>query len=990
MRSDPSKKPAVLAAAVLSLSLSALAQTTNGALEGKISDEAGKPVVGALVEVRGPALQAFLGSATDLGGDYKFPFVPAGRGYEVRVEATGFATVVRRGIDIPLGVTVSLPFTLGPGKSEVVVTAPAPTVDIKSTTSGASIAGSMISTVPLRRDYNELAFLAPSAAPGGYSTPSSPSISGSTGAENNYLINGLDVTNAGMGTTAQALNFDFIQEMQVLTGGLSPEYGAAMGGVVNAITRSGGNEFHGSVFAYYWSDKTQAKSVTYPYIWTLLGNDGYERYDMGATLGGYLVKDRLWFYLAYDYNSIRSYTDYPREPQYGDPYLYLNGAPAQSYFAGRHFTNDSTINPMYALKLTWNASPSQKVAFSFFGNDSRENAVWTLSTIIPETAEAKQDWSYYNLAVQWNSTWSPTFFSELDLGYRHRTWKLYSDTASMDTYQYSYMYGGFQVLPKDQAMAPVSANGIQLDLGSNYLPSTGAGGVSSLKGESFQARLKLTNLLSGSAGRHELSYGLQYQDYDQKDETTYSGPGTFVSPSTHQPVTGLTVGWFGPRGAGPHGELYRYQAYERLSPSQGSVSEKYGAAWVNDRWSITDYFTLQLGLRYDEEKFTGGRTGTSFDLTDNWAPRLGFTWDIKHDGKSKFFGFLGRYFERMPAGPANTVLNETSFGFERFYDPQLTEWTGYTYDYGTAFYIQGQTMPPASRLTPTQTAAYSHPLKAPYTDEWILGYEYQLRPDLTLGARVIYRELTRALDDLSYDGGETFVLANPEYWTDVPVPSALYLGTYGYYPKPIRRYEALELTLDKRYSDRWQLSGSLVYSRLKGNYEGVATNDYQGGWSPNMNAIFDLVDTTTNGYGFLPLDRTWVMKAYGSYFFEGIPVHLSGALNIMSGTPISKMISMDWIGYGSFATQRGTYGRLPWTWTLDVGIQYDFKLPMKSALGLRVDVFNVFNQQKPTAVYQWWKYQSDPGGPLYYWPLFGKPYEHQPPRTARLALRWTF
>ena len=576
------------------------------------------------------------------------------------------------------------------------------------------------------------------------------------------------------------------------------------------------------------------------------------------------------------------------------------------------------------------------------------------------------------------------------MGYRHISSEPSVDSGAMSEYLYYYRWTGFQVLPKDNMVAPVSLSGYNVDLGDNYRPNRGFGAIGSAKEESWQGRLKLTNLFSAGTGRHELSYGIQYQKSDYMNEAEVSGPGGFISPSTHLPATGLTVWWQAVKNPGPHGERYIYQANERLSPLKNPASQRFSAAWVNDSWSITDYFTLKLGLRYDQEKLSGERTGNSIDLRDNWAPRLGFTYDVTRDGKSKLSCFAGRYFERVPLYMAQYVLNRQQYAYERFYDPQLTLWTGYSYAYGTHLYVQGEDAPPPGQLTPALASAYSHPLKAPFADEWILGYEYQVRPDLTLGARLVYRQLGRTIDDLSYDGGATFVIANPDKWTGIPVPSQMYPGTYDFYTRPSRIYEALELTFDRRFRDGWQWSGSLVCSRLKGNYEGVANNDYQGGWVPNMNPVYDLADTMVNGYGYLPQDRSYELKTYGSYTFADIPLQLSAAFHMRSGTPISKQVVLSWANYASFATPRGSEGRLPWLWQLDLGIQYAFKLPMKSSLALRLDIFNVANEQRTTAIFQDWAYLSEPGGQLWYNPNYGKPYAHQSPRTVRLGLRWNF
>lgn len=1008
---------AVAVAALLALgALPLVAQTTGGSMQGKITDSAGQPIIGATIQVTGPNLQGFQGAATDTTGQFIIPYLPPGKDYQVKVEAQGYNTVVRKGISVPLGSVVNLPFTLSAGQTVVTVTATAPTIDTKSTTLGATLSNRMIETLPLQRDASQIAFLAPTAVNSGSSTPGMASIGGSTGAENSYIVNGMDVTNTNLGTGAGAtmgngmqvvagavtgsmLNFDFIQDMQVMTGGVSPEYGDAMGGVVNAITRSGGNEYHGSLYSYYWSDSLQAKSKTYSYVPTVFGNDGYKRYDIGGDLGGYFIKDKLWFYVGYDYNRMKDYTQVPGGPGFGDQYLYLNGHPAESAFVGQRITDTSEINQQYAFKLTWNINSNHKLAFTTFGNEDKIDQLGTLATLAPESQPVQIKTTPRNYSLQWNATWTPKFFTEAVASYHDskQTWGLRPQAA--DNWAYSYyfsqgVYGGFNALPADQTVAPVSAdpNTLVTDLGSNYRASLGFGGYTPIdKDTSEQVRLKFTNLL----GRHELSYGLQYDDRKYTPVFGLSGSTSWVSPATHTPaIGGLFVQWapasFFGFPTGPHGEKYVYYAQDYFIPQARPAAMNSNAAWINDNWSLTDYFTLKLGLRYDEQKVEGKLPGSeTIKLKNNYAPRLGFTWDIAHNGKSKLFGFAGRYFQRMPTDMAVRSLNNEQSGFEYFYDPSLTTWTGRSFIIGGTEDIQGQTpgLPVNSEI------------KAPYTDEYILGFDYEVRPDLRLGTRVLYRTLGRAIEDFSFNGAQTYIIGNPDKWTGVPVPglnpdySPNYSQTY-YFPKPTRIYKALEFSADKRFSNHWQMGASYVLSRLEGNYEGLSSNDTTvGQLDPGINATYDLPQFLVNGYGLLPLDRTNVLKVYGGYKFSNIPLELSANFSLQSGTPISKQVQVSWYGGAvGFADTRGSNGRTPTTWALDLAGQYDFHLPKRwGDLGLRLDLFNVTNEQKTTAVYQTWQVQTGPGAPLQmdnqYW---SKPYQHQAPRLLRLGLRWTF
>ena len=181
----------------------------------------------------------------------------------------------------------------------------------------------------------------------------------------------------------------------------------------------------------------------------------------------------------------------------------------------------------------------------------------------------------------------------------------------------------------------------------------------------------------------------------------FSGPKDFVSPGTGRTaLAGLSVYWmpaplFG-FPIGPNGEQYIYIAWQYQSPGAKPSAWRTLSGWANDNWALTDFFTLKLGLRYDDEKIAGKQPGgESINLKDCWAPRLGFTWDVAHNGKSKLYGAWGRYDQRVPASLGADALNPSMGAFEFFYDRQLTVWSGVVWPYGgVTAAVQGQT--PAS------------------------------------------------------------------------------------------------------------------------------------------------------------------------------------------------------------------------------------------------------------------------------------------------------
>ena len=982
-----------------------------GGLQGRVVDEAGQPVVGATIQVKGPSLQGFQGAATDLNGKYIIPFLPVGQGYEVKVEAPGYNTVVRKGISVVLGTTISLPFTLSQGKTEIVVTAAAPVMDLKSTSIGASIGTGSIDNLPLGRNANNIAFLAPTAVSSGPSTPDDASLSGSTGAENNYVVNGVDLTNTAYGTSGlvaggerslgqAGLNFEFIKAVDVLTGGMPPEYGFSTGGVVNAITQEGGNEYHGSLFAYYWNDSMQAKTITYPYVInTAVNSSGFTIYDIGGSIGGYFIKDKLWFFVAADYNYEKDKAIPPLNS--GDTKLYLNGKPATSGYAGQELDTTSK-NPQYAAKLTWNINPNHKLAISVFGNNLKQDGFAGLATKSLISAPYNDKWDALGLSAQWNATWTPKFFSEAVVSYKDNKESLsvnsYAATIPSIRYAYSQgVYGGFHAYPADTSAPPVSvAPGNVIDLGSNWKTSDGAGGLFYVpKDNSAQLRLKFTNIL----GKHELSYGAQYMKNLYTLNFQDSGNPNWVSPYNHLPaIGGGFIQWTAHSAAqGPYGNsnsYYRFRYQDYYTPTGRATEAKFGAIWVNDNWSLTDYFTLKLGLRWDAQTLKSLlKEGDVIQLNDNFSPRVGFTWDVMHSGKSKFYGFYGQYVERVPTDMAIRSLAHEYSGYEYFYDAALTQPAGIAFFYGAQEFIQGQNAYAVS--LPNGQKPYNGRLESPMTEEYLIGYQQQVTPDFTVGGQIVYRNLIRTIEDISADGANTYIVANPDKWSNIWVPGLS--GGWYHFPKPTRRYSALQLTAQKRLSHNWEFYASYVLSRLEGNYEGASSNDTTTGQNdPNLNATYDIPELLVNGQGILPLDRTHQVKAYGSYHFPNIPLVLSANFTLNSGTPISKQVWYSWYGGSAgFLTPRGSDGRTPTTWTLDVGAQYNFPI-WKSNLGVRVDIFNITNETRTVSVYQQYAYQTDPGGPIYQnldpsgRQYFKRPYAAQAPRTVRFALRWTF
>lgn len=992
---------------VVMTSMAIFAQSSGGALQGRVSDDKGEPIPGATIRISGPALQGTQGAGTDLNGEYFFPFLPTGRDYSVKVEMSGYATAIRNGVEVPLGTTIKLNFQLSTSGAEMVVTGAAPIIDTKKVETGANISDTMISAIPLDRSSRGIAFLAPGAVTSGLANQ--PSFGGASGPENSYIVNGVEVVGSGDGRNMMNMNFDFIEATEVKTGGMDAEFGGLMGGAVNSITKSGGNEFHGGLFAYYWDDSLGAneRKIDNPTVVDYI--DANKIYDIGGYIGGYIIKDKLWFFTSYDYN--KEEATWTADGY--DANVTLGGHPSYSWARGTGY-EISTKDPQYAMKLTYNFNANHRFVLSFFGNQMKTNDVRNLAN--PSAVASAYDLKRKNYAanIVWNATWTPKFFTEMNIGTR-RTWmdSKPKNALAMNNWGYYYRYGsgtyaGYQVIPTGTYTYDAATRGINLD---SWLPSLGGRTYEIEKDYNDQFRVKGTNLFNW-VGKHELSYGFQHFKVTYNDNFNYTGPG-ITEVNDYTPFWGMTsmggsvVRWHRTaadlNGNGIEDDfLYRAQMF--MNSQAKETEQKYYAYWIQDNWQLTDYFMLKLGVRLDQIHMEGGDNiaivpnpiGTDADgntmyglghfatapsrsmkINDEWAPRVGFTWDVFHNGKSKLYGFHGWYYERIPNTLAIRALTTEFFHFAYYTDYQLTQpynYPGYAYTYGI-----GETKitggPDGSKI------------KGSFNKETILGLQYELKPDLNLGARLIYRELGRAIEDISLDGASTYIVTNPDAWTDVWAADPF--GRPGYqwrFPKPTRIYKALELTVDKRFSNNWQMGGSYVLSRLHGNYEGLFSND-NGQLDPNITSKYDIPSLLENAYGLLPNDRTHVLKLYGSYSFPW-GLDLSGNFQLQSGTPISKLGADDAYGLNEgFCATRGTAGRTPTIWTIDVGARYHFKL-WKSDLGFRVDILNLTNNQKTTTVDQ--TYNTESTADVQTYPYFGMETEHQRARRVRFAIQWNF
>ena len=763
-------------------------------------------------------------------------------------------------------------------------------------------------------------------------------IYGASGAENNYVVDGVNATNIEFGTQGKRIPMEFIQEFQVKTGGYEAEYGKALGGIINVITKSGGNEFTGDVFGYSegaflkGTNKHENEgNLSKP---LLLENKTLE---LGFDAGGPIIKDKLWYFVAYDRrtnnqsNLIRS----------ADPVV--NGLKAPT---------DSTRD-LFAVKLTWHPTDGQSFIASVVGDPEKITGAVTSPQGTRGTwdGEKKIGGTDYSLRYE----------------------------ISGDKW-----FGQVQFSQHEESNSTLPGSGAsQVQVVNQLLGGSMAGGFGRWDDKKF-TRNNISGSITGFVsffGEHEFKAGFDLQTDKADIHRSYTG-GQLVTlladdglGNTNSRIyshywwtTGAaTLGY--PYDPNPTATFNAPTIVFASKPKHESSSY-----FVQDKWSPTSRLTLNLGARLDVTDVKDQFGVTAFSLKDEFSPRLGFIYDFRGKGQDKIYGSFSRYYEQVPL---DLVIR--SFSVER--NPT-------TYNYSLTAYAPDANAEATLGSTSSIVGSYVEPvdknLKGSYSDEILLGAETTIDNLYILGGKFIRRYLGRAIEDgldVTSPLGDYFIM-NPGQSSPAGVT----------YPQAIRDYKGLEFTAQRRLSDHYTWQVSYLWSELKGNYEGafqgIGGPDGTGQLDPNINAAFDLPEFIVNSYGLLSGDRKHQFKANGAHEWDS-GLSLGANLVYQTGTPISRLGYHNGYGrYELFLLPRGVEGRSPDTTRLDVNLAYPLKLAHKQSLRFVLEITNLLDSQTATVVDQRYNFaQGDVGQTN---TNYKNGFYFQAPRSIRLGIRYSF
>src|SRR4051812_12240370 len=505
-------KSTAMLAIFLLVALTASAQETTGAIRGRIVDAQGLAVPGATVTATGP--QGTKTAVTDAEGRFSIPFLTPGV-FGVRGELQGFKAVEQKNVTVSLGqaVDLSLEMEVGGLSETVQVTGSSPIINTSSTTTGAVLSSEMFSQVPVGRRVSDTLYMAPGVSTGGSVGSANPSISGGSGLENQYVIDGVNVTNQGygalgsysivFGSLGNATPFDFVKEVQIKTGGYEAEFGQSTGGVVNVVTKSGSNDVRGSVFGYARPTKTEGTYTQTTSPNGTINTQSTQVNDGGMEVGGPIWRDRMFFFGAIDPSSDTRTSLVPTTPAGAYPLLsqFPNGADRK-----RHSLAYSASGP-------FQLSTAHRFDASFFGDPSTgANGPQRGSALLKPTTAGFSSIEYggHNQTVRYDGVVTSNFLVE---AFYARALNRIIETPSVNEWSVSDLTG-----PSSRV----------------------SGGI----GFYEQGNRSLNNQFSAKAtsifGGHQIKYGAEFDKVDYSNINQYSGP-TFVAPNGQQTATGATI-----------------------------------------------------------------------------------------------------------------------------------------------------------------------------------------------------------------------------------------------------------------------------------------------------------------------------------------------------------------------------------------------------------------------------------------------------------------
>jgi outer membrane receptor protein involved in Fe transport len=974
-----------LGSCLASMAPLAMAQSVTGAV-------AGRATAGEQITVTNPDTGLSRTVTVGKEGTYRVAQLPPG---DYTLVAGGGSPI---SISVSLGGTTTVNLTGGGAVDldvvQVIGSRIVNRVDVRSTETATNINRQELARLPVDQTLASVALLAPGVVASG-ATFGGLTFGGSSVAENAVYINGLNVTDSYRRQGFSSVPFGFYQEFQVKTGGYSAEFGRTTGGVINAVTRSGSNEFQSGAQVtlepaawasqkddHYHSDGTvDERSYT--------SRDSNSFYKTNLWASGPIVKDKLFFFAMYE-NRDSSPKDFDGNVAFltksNDDFW---GAKFDWRINDDHLLellafSDKSESPADVYKYTWAAGTLDRLKGDSISNSGGDNWSLTYTGHLTDNFVAKAMYGVNKRSAANSSTQDPD--------------------CSIVTRSGSYT-GRFGEETTPEGCHPTDVS------------------INTRHDKREAARLDFEWTL----GDHLLRFGVDREVMDSDASTLYPGDGRSYQVQAATPGGSLPGGGIIPAGTTAIVDARRYITGTPVT----TVAQ---AIYVEDIWSVTPNLVLNLGLRADKfhNKYASGVTFTEADFGDMISPRVGFSWDVKGDGTTKLFGNAGRYYIPLTNKLADYFAGTTD---EHTYYV-LDGWTQMNHPVAGTYLspILGQQIGPVNDdgniPAPTDfRTVVARDLEQVFQDEYILGFQQAINQEWSYGINATYRKVNRAVEDTRinhvdgcpwYSGdfpiinpGETNTLWCPDTndWVTFDSSEDGYIasgsGAIMGYKKPKRTYKAVEFQLDRAWDDKWAFNASYLWSKSEGNIEGPVNSD-TGYADTNLVQFYDH-PAVNERYGVLFNDFRHQIKLRGSFKLNEM-WSFGASFSARSGGPITAF-GVRWpndnrgFGPGEFSgggsgwlcvancssinrelvySERGAFGRMPWLKDLSASVTWT--LPVEDVdLKARFSVFNLLNSQTVVNVHS--RYESTPGTRM---PYFGEGTVWQAPRYMQLVVTWNF
>jgi len=787
--------------------------------------------------------------------------------------------------------------------------------------------------VPVGRDLTSITLLAPGSVEGDGAFGFLPSFGGSSVAENQYLVNGLNITNFRNFTGFSNVPFEFYDTVDVKTGGFQAQYGKAIGGFVTATTKRGTNDFEAKVNVSWAPDSLrdpQPNTRT-----SALQENESDSLQYNVSVSGAIIQDKLFYYLLAA-PTINEFNAHSRTANAVTEY-----ETDEVFYGGKidYYLNDSNI-----IELTYFTDEGDQVNESFAWNPlTKERGA--------SRGEGITKFGGTNTVINWTSFLTDSLTLEMMIGSNE-----YERTSQAAT---------------DATLPPIYDN--RTSLGNSFAYRSDAVNFYAQQGKDERDQQNIS--LTWEVGDHIIKVGYEAEELTATQQTILSGGKYILIAETSYP--------------GCANVTSQYCVRVRDYRVGGEFELDNSAIYIQDSWNVTDRLNLNLGWRSSDYKNLDANGGTLIEVTDQSAYRLGATYDLFGDGKDKISAFIGKYY--LPIAANTNIRLAGGENYVHTYHNLTNEVPGGTsilteadIQYGPAV----NTRVVGDGTIPPTFAASTNNIEAMYQDEIIFGYTKYMDNGWTLGAYYTYRDLASAIDDILVDhavnaycdangiagcediwyGPHSYVLANPGVdisWTTDELPGTTGPTTINLsagdlaFPTVQREYSALDLTFDKAWNGEYFVGGSVTISSNRGNYEGTVKSD-NGQDDAGLTQDYDFPEFMDNAYGYLPNHRAFKAKLYGATYINNVLVGVNfrttsprkyGCIgNYPGGSGVDDNYGGNyWYGgndswaCNGVATPRGQSFDGKWVNEVDLSLSKDINFPGAKYANIQLNIFNIFD-----------------------------------------------